>query len=172
MPGDVTAGSNQNPTGMTADHNPKRRRRLATTPAGLPRWGPRSMPAYSRLILLAIVALVLLYGVIYPNAVVFTSALQSDGSWSLANFLQVLSQRGVIESAFTSIAVSVFTVLLCALVGLPLAFLFERYSFPGRAVFATLAALPLVLTAPRRHGCLHFPLRRIRNSGAVDPTHL
>lgn len=116
---------------MTAN-NPKRRRRFA-------------VPAYSRIILFAIIALVLLYGVIYPNTRVFMTALQIDGRWSLANFFQVLSQRAVIESAFTSIAVSVLTVLLCALVGVPLAFLFERYSFPGRAVFATLAALPLVL---------------------------
>ena len=57
----------------------------------------------------------------------------------------MLSQRAVIESAVTSIAVSVLTVLLCALAGVPLAFLFERYAFPGRRLFAALAALPLVL---------------------------
>ena len=112
--------------------NPKRRRRFA-------------LPAYSKLILFGIVALVLVYGVIYPNGVVFTSALQRDGQWSLTNFFEVISQRSVIESAFTSVAVSFLTVLFCALVGVPLAFLFERYSFPGRRVFATLAALPLVL---------------------------
>jgi iron(III) transport system permease protein len=36
-------------------------------------------------------------------------------------------------------------VLFCALVGVPLAFLFERYTFPFRRFFAALAALPLVL---------------------------
>jgi iron(III) transport system permease protein len=35
--------------------------------------------------------------------------------------------------------------VFCALIGIPLAFLFERYTFPARNVFATLAALPLVL---------------------------
>jgi len=50
-----------------------------------------------------------------------------------------------LEAVLTSIAVSTLTVVFCALVGVPLAFLFERYSFPGRNVFATLAALPLVL---------------------------
>jgi len=92
-----------------------------------------------------IVAFVLIYGVIYPNTRVFVAALQRDGNWSLANFIDVLSQRTVIESAITSLAVSVLTVLFCAFVGVPLAFLFERYSFPGRRLFATLAALPLVL---------------------------
>jgi len=56
-----------------------------------------------------------------------------------------LLQRAVLESATTSIAVSVLTVVLCALAGVPLAFLFERYAFPGRRLFAALAALPLVL---------------------------
>ncbi|MEK6334769.1 MAG: iron ABC transporter permease [Acidobacteriota bacterium] len=104
-----------------------------------------ALPAHSKLFLLLIVALVLLYGVIYPNARVLIGALQLEGHWSLANFLDVLAQRSVLESAITSVAVSVLTVLLCALVGVPLAFLFERYSFPGRRIFATLAALPLVL---------------------------
>jgi iron(III) transport system permease protein len=35
--------------------------------------------------------------------------------------------------------------MLCALVGIPLAFAFEHYSFPGRRLFSVLAALPLVL---------------------------
>ena len=104
----------------------------------------RALPAHF-IILFAIVAVVLAYGVIYPNARVFVATLQLDGHWSLNNFLQVLTQRAVIESALTSVAVSVLTVLLCALVGVPLAFLFERYSFPGRRLFSVLAALPLVL---------------------------
>jgi iron(III) transport system permease protein len=112
--------------------DPKRRRRFA-------------LPAHSRIFLFLIVTLVLLYGVLYPNARIFVGALQLDGHWSLVNFLNMLAQRAVLESALTSIAVSVLTVGLCALVGVPLAFLFERYSFPGRRVFATLAALPLVL---------------------------
>jgi iron(III) transport system permease protein len=112
--------------------SPNRRRRFA-------------LPSHATLVLLVPVALVLLYGIIYPNARIFIGALELDGKWSMANFVAVLSQRAVLESALTSVAVSVLTVMLCALVGVPLAFLFERYTFPGRRVFATLAALPLVL---------------------------
>ena len=104
-----------------------------------------ALPRPSKFVLLAIVALVLLYGVLYPNARVFIGALQVNGSWSVANFVAMLSHRTVLESALTSVAVSVLTVMLCALVGVPLAFLFERYTFPGRRIFATVAALPLVL---------------------------
>ncbi len=98
-----------------------------------------------RWILLLITLLVLLYGVVYPNLQTFSAALQRNGHWSLSTFVETLSQRAIIESAWTSIALSILTVALCALVGVPLAFLFERYAFPGRRFFAILAALPLVL---------------------------
>ena len=107
-----------------------------------------------RLVLFLIVAVVLLYGVIYPNIHVVVASLQQNGSWSLANYVQALSQTIVLESIFASVGVSVLTVILCAAVGVPLAFLFERYTFPARRLFALLAALPLVL--PPLVGTLAF----------------
>jgi iron(III) transport system permease protein len=98
-----------------------------------------------RLLLGLITTVVLLYGVIYPNLHVVVASLQQDSGWSLANYREVLSQNIVLESIFASVGVSVLTVLFCAVVGIPLAFLFERYTFPARRLFATLAALPLVL---------------------------
>lgn len=102
-------------------------------------------PSYPRLFLWLIVALVLLYGVIYPNLHVVIASLELDGSWSLSNYRAALSQSVVLEAILSSVGISVLTVLFCALVGVPLAFLFERYTFPARGLFATLAALPLVL---------------------------
>ena len=98
-----------------------------------------------RLFLLLIVAVVLLYGVIYPNIHVVIASFQQNGSWALTNYVQALSQRIVLESIVASVGISVLTVLFCAAVGVPLAFLFERYTFPARRLFALLAALPLVL---------------------------
>jgi iron(III) transport system permease protein len=73
------------------------------------------------------------------------SSFQRDGAWTVGNYGEVLSQAVVIEAIVSSLGLSIATVLLCALVGLPLAFLFERYTFPGRGLFAAIAALPLVL---------------------------
>jgi iron(III) transport system permease protein len=98
-----------------------------------------------RSILVLITLLVLVYGVVYPNLHVVVASLQQNGGWSLGNYRAALSQSIVLESICTSVGLSVLTVFFCAGVGIPLAFLFERYSFPGRNVFATLAALPLVL---------------------------
>lgn len=96
-------------------------------------------------LLLVITIVVLLYGVIYPNLSVVILSLQRAGNWTLANYRELLSQRIVIEAIVSSLGLSVGTVLLCSIVGVPLAFLFERFTFPGRRLFAALAALPLVL---------------------------
>jgi iron(III) transport system permease protein len=98
-----------------------------------------------RLFLWLIVAIVLLYGVIYPNLHVLLASFQENAVWTLNNYRSVLSQSFVLEAILSSIGLSVMTVVCCALVGVPLAFLFERYTFPARGLFATLAALPLVL---------------------------
>jgi iron(III) transport system permease protein len=76
---------------------------------------------------------------------VVIQSLQQNDHWTLANYRDVLTQPSVLGAILNSILLSLFTVLLCALVGVPLAFLFERYTFPGRRLFAVLAALPLVL---------------------------
>ena len=95
--------------------------------------------------LFLVTAIVLLYGVIYPNVAVVMTSFQRAGSWTLANYREILSQRIVIEAIVSSLGLSLGTVLFCALIGVPLAFLFERFDFPARRVFAALAALPLVL---------------------------
>jgi iron(III) transport system permease protein len=100
---------------------------------------------FSRLLIFLATGLVLLYGVVYPNLSVISTSLQQGGAWTLANYREVLSQRIVIEAIVNSIGLSIGTVLLCASVGVPLAFIFEAYTFPGRKFFSVLAALPLVL---------------------------
>jgi len=100
---------------------------------------------WTSVFLFLITAVVLIYGVIYPNLAVVLTSFQRTGYWTLDNYRELLSQRVVIEAIVSSLALSVGTVLLCAIVGVPLAFLFERFTFPGRRLFAALAALPLVL---------------------------
>jgi iron(III) transport system permease protein len=98
-----------------------------------------------RVVLLLITFVVLLYGVIYPNLHLVAASLQYEGRWSFSNYRTALGQSVILEAILNSIGLSIATVLFCALVGITLAFVFERYSFPGRRLFATLAALPLVL---------------------------
>jgi iron(III) transport system permease protein len=102
-------------------------------------------PRVSSLVFPLIIFIVLLYGVVYPNLHVLTASLEVNGEWSLANYRDILSERTVFEAAVSSVVLSLLTVVFCALVGVSLAFLFERYTFPARGLFAMLAALPLVL---------------------------
>jgi iron(III) transport system permease protein len=104
--------------------------------------------------LFLVTTVVLVYGVIYPNLSVVITSLQRAGTWTLANYRELLSERTVIEAIISSLGLSIGTVLLCAIVGVPLAFLFERFTFPGRRLFASFAALPLVL--PPLVGTLAF----------------
>ena len=104
--------------------------------------------------LFLVTTVVLIYGVIYPNLSVVITSLQRTGTWTLANYRELLSERTVIEAIISSLGLSIGTVLLCAIVGVPLAFLFERFTFPGRRLFASFAALPLVL--PPLVGTLAF----------------
>ena len=53
--------------------------------------------------LLFVTAIVLLYGVIYPNLSVVIVSFQRAGTWTLANYREVLSQRIVIESIVSSL---------------------------------------------------------------------
>ncbi len=106
---------------------------------------PFSKLTSPRFLLILITAVVLLYGVIYPNLHVILASLERNGSWSLLNYRDALSQAVVFEAIISSVVLSVLTVIFCTLIGVPLAFLFERYTFPARNLFATLAALPLVL---------------------------
>jgi iron(III) transport system permease protein len=105
----------------------------------------RGFPSLPRMFLFLITSIVLLYGVVYPNLHLVSASLQRQGSWSLGNYADVLSQSVVLEAIINSLGLSLATVLFCGAVGIPLAFVFERYSFPGRRLFASLAALPLVL---------------------------
>jgi iron(III) transport system permease protein len=105
----------------------------------------RGVARVPRLFLLLIVAAVLFYGIVYPSFELIKTSLQTNGRWTLSNYGFILTQSLVLESIIASIGLSLLTALFCALVGVPLAFLFERYAFPGRRLFAAMAALPLVL---------------------------
>ncbi len=80
----------------------------------------------------------------WPLAVTFGAALASPGGWGSA--FVAFAERGDEWLALgRSLWISAATVLLAALLGVPLAFLFARAEFPGRRVLAELVALPVAL---------------------------
>jgi len=65
--------------------------------------------------------------------------------WTLEHFGEFLRRADEWQALWASLWISLATVALSALIGIPLAFLFERTEFPGRRILGTLIALPVVL---------------------------
>ena len=100
---------------------------------------PRSRDLFGLL-----VALLLAWLVCYPLAITLADALGAP-HWTLANFAAFARRPDEWRALWASLWISVASVAVSALVGVPLAFLFERAEFPGRKVLGALVALPVVL---------------------------
>ncbi|MFJ7754371.1 ABC transporter permease [Peribacillus muralis] len=97
--------------------------------------------------LLLPVVLVLAAYVLYPSMRTFIESLQKDGSISLGNYQDFFVQESKtnLEALWNSVYISGLSVLVSAIIGIPLAFIFNRYDFPGRSFFSSAAILPIVL---------------------------
>ena len=85
-----------------------------------------------------LVALALAWLVAYPLLLVGIEATHAD----VGAFLASHAERAAL---WASLWISVASVALAGAIGIPLAFVFERYDFPGRRVLGALVALPAVL---------------------------
>lgn len=82
----------------------------------------------------------------YPLVLVALDALRdADGSWSLAALRAFASRPTELRALWNSCWLAIATVIGCALVGVPTAWLLERTDLPGRRVLGVLYLLPAVL---------------------------
>ena len=108
-------------------------------------------------ILLILPVIFVLFGyVFYPSLQVLWQSFFKSGVYSLDNYREFFSlqNRANFEALGNSVFISLGSVLLSALVGVPLAFIFTRYRFPGRNLFSSLAILPFAL--PPLVGAISF----------------
>ncbi|MET0396681.1 MAG: iron ABC transporter permease [Longimicrobiaceae bacterium] len=97
-------------------------------------------------LLLAVpVALLLLWLVLYPNLFVVRDSLAEGGRLTGEHWRRFWGSGTELGALWASVWISVLSVLLSAAVGVPLAFLFSRWEFPGRRVLGGLAAMPVLL---------------------------
>lgn len=104
----------------------------------------RSRPAEFWL-LLAGVAIVAFYGIVYPNAGLVLESFRTATGWSLDAYAHTLAQTSTQRAIVVSLGLSLLTVAGCALVGVPLALLLDRVDVPGRRFVAAIVASPLLL---------------------------
>ena len=102
---------------------------------------------YRAPIVLVPLGFIILGYVVYPSLTVLWESFFRDGIFTLINYAEFfdLDRTVHLEALFNSIGISIGSVILSALIGVPLALIFFTYDFPGRSVFASLATLPIVL---------------------------
>lgn len=99
------------------------------------------------LLLLIPVVLVLFAYVLYPSIrTLIESFIYRDG-FSLKNYQTFFNPESLsnLRALWNSVYISLLSVLFSALIGVPLAFIFNKFDFPGRSFFASAAILPIVL---------------------------
>jgi iron(III) transport system permease protein len=104
-------------------------------------------------ILMGAAVLVLVWLVLYPNLFVLADSLRrvtaeglpAGSGFTLASYGRFLRTSAELRALWNSVWISAASVLLSGLIGVPLAFLFHDFDFPGRRVLAGLASLPVLL---------------------------
>lgn len=89
--------------------------------------------------------LALAWLVVYPLGLVLLEAVHTGGAWTTSYVRQFLRRPNEWQALWGSLWISVASVGLAGLVGIPLAVLVTRYDFPGRRLLAAVIALPAVL---------------------------
>lgn len=91
-------------------------------------------------------SVLLLWLVLYPNLFVLADSVAGDeGGLTLAHYGRFLETPSELRALWNSLWISALSVVFAGLIGVPLAFLFSRYDFPGRQVLGALVSLPVLL---------------------------
>ncbi len=88
----------------------------------------------------------LLYFLAYPLLHILSQSFVIDGHFTLNIFKNALGNYVVRRSIVNSFSLATLVVLSTTAIGFPLAFLFARYSFPGKNIFRPLLFLPLIVS--------------------------
>ena len=108
----------------------------------------RHRPALSRpkALLLAVPPLVFLgLFFLWPVANILALGVAPGGNLELGNVIAVWTQPFVREVVFFTLGLAAVSTLLTLLLGLPAAWVFARFDFPGRSVARALTVIPFVL---------------------------
>ncbi|MFI5833386.1 ABC transporter permease [Micromonospora sp. NPDC051300] len=131
---------------ITEDPTPPGRRSRRPALNANSRWFPY--------VLVLPLALVLFGYVVQPMLATFGESVGVDGPENWASFL---TGDGVARSALlTSLMISAASVFLCGVVGVAMAFLLKRFSFPGRRLIEAIILVPAAL--PPLIGAISFQL--------------
>ena len=90
------------------------------------------------------IILLLAWLVLYPNLFVLGDSFGGE-AFTATHYTRFFRSGSEREALANSVWISLASVVLSGSIGIPLAFLFTRYEFPGRRILGGLAALPVLL---------------------------
>lgn len=99
------------------------------------------------ILLLIPIILVLVGYVLYPSIETMIESFKRNGTFSLENYQDFFGEKANanLEALWNSVWISLLSMFFSALIGIPLAYIFNRYDFPGRKFFSSIAIMPIVL---------------------------
>lgn len=117
-------------------------------------WSRATRSPYFVYLLISPLFLILFAYVVYPFYSTFLQSFSGDDT--LANYRKFFSLESTanLEALWNSVYISIISVICCAVVGVTMAFLLERYEFPGRRLLSVLVLVPMAL--PPLVGVLSF----------------
>ncbi|KGR87185.1 ABC transporter permease [Lysinibacillus odysseyi] len=117
-------------------------------------WSRAPRSPYFVYLLISPLFLILFAYVVYPFYSTFLQSFSGDDT--LANYRKFFSLESTanLEALWNSVYISIISVICCAVVGVTMAFLLERYEFPGRRLLSVLVLVPMAL--PPLVGVLSF----------------
>lgn len=109
-------------------------------------------------VLISPLLIVLLGYVLFPLVQTFVESVKIGDQLTFKNYVKFfgLTHTANLEALFTSLYISVLSVITCGLVGSAMAFLLNRYEFPGRGLLSVLVMVPMAL--PPLIGVISFVL--------------
>lgn len=129
-------------------------------------WSRLTQSRYFVYILISPLFLILFAYVIYPFYSTFIQSFAGDNQ--LANYQKFFSLESTanLEALWNSFYISIISVICCAVVGVMMAFLLERYDFPGRRLLSILVLVPMALPPLVGFYPFHFYMVKVVSSRA------
>ncbi|MCX8082539.1 MAG: iron ABC transporter permease [bacterium] len=84
------------------------------------------------------------YFILYPLIYISINSFALEGKISFKIFTTALENYVIMHSLLNSFILSIAVVISTSIIGVPLAFLFVRYNFPGKSFLRALCFLPLI----------------------------
>ncbi|MFV0336854.1 MAG: ABC transporter permease [Chthoniobacterales bacterium] len=98
------------------------------------------------IIVFALTSIFFFFFFLWPIAETVRGAfIGADGKFTLAYIVEVFRNPLYLEGLWNSLLMAVFSTLLATLIALPLAFISDRFLFPGKSLLSALVLIPMIL---------------------------